>query len=407
MGYTRQAFSGFTGQSVLRVISYGLAVVRLFVLTRLLSPDQYGIFSLTMIALGVSEAATETGINITILQAKQSIKYFIDTAWVIAIIRGFLISVLMIVLGFGLSSYFHLPELLFLITWVSLVPMIKGFINPAIVTLHKDLHFKADTTYRISLLVVETIAAIGLVFVWRSVFAWLGAIILTAVFEVVISFLFVKPTPRFNYLSGPAKAILGNAKGFSIQAVLSYLTENMDNLIIGKINGVFALGLYQPTYSLSHAINYDIAKSVHHGTLPVYTKIVDDRARLKRAFMKAALATSLLALGTSLPFLIAPTLVVGVIFGSDWAGATDLLPWLVLAGWVQTLVMIGSGLLLAKNKVKFINIHLIISFGLMVICMLGLGIPYGVVGAVIGLVISRVAALPILGWLVKRELDAE
>lgn len=404
MGYSKKALSGFTGQTALRLLTYGLGLGRLFVLTRLLTPGDFGLFSLTLIALGVSEAATQTGVNITILQAKQSIKYFVDTAWVIAIIRGFIISALMIAMGFGLSRFFDQPELLFLITWVSLVPIIKGFINPAIVALHKELNFKADTLYRASCLVVETVAAVALVFVFRSVFAWLGAFILAALFEVVVSFLFVKPRPKFQYRPSPAKDILGNAKGFSLQAVLSYLLENMDNLIIGRVNGVFALGLYDPTYSIAHHINYDIAKSVHHSTLPVYTKIMDDRRRLRRAFMRAAGVTAGLAFVTSLPFLLFPQVVISIIFGSDWAGATELLPWLVVAGWLQTLALIGYGVLLARNRLRTMNIHLGISFVFMGVLMVILGLQYGLLGAVLGLVISRALSLPLLWMFIRPEL---
>lgn len=404
MGYTKNALSGFTGQSGLKVASNILAVIKIALLARLLTPDDFGLFSLTMIALGLSEAATQTGVNLTILQAKQTINYFINTAWVIAIIRGFIIGAIMIALAIVLSQFFHQPQLLFLITWASLVPMIKGFINPAIIRMQKEFAFFADTSYRLAITTIEAILTIVLVMLFDSVFAWVTAIVLTALFEVVISQVFVKPRPRFEYQASRAKTILQNAKGFGLQSLLSYLTENMDNLIIGRINGTFDLGLYQPTYSLAHELNYEVAKSANHGVLPVYTKIKDDKKRLRRAFFKAAGAAAGLAFLVSLPFLIAPALIIRIIFGTQWGGAVELLPWLVVAGWLQALAMIGYSLLMGLNKVKAMNTHLAVSFVLMVVFMVAFGVQFGILGAVIGLVISRVLALPVLGWSVRQEL---
>ena len=86
MGYTKNAISGFSWQTLLKLIQNGLSVIKIFVLARLLSPNDFGMFSLITIALGLVEAFTETGINFTILQSKKSVRYFLDTAWVIAII---------------------------------------------------------------------------------------------------------------------------------------------------------------------------------------------------------------------------------------------------------------------------------------------------------------------------------
>lgn len=404
MGYTKSVLSGFTGQSGLKVASNALAVIKVAILARLLTPDDFGLFSLTMIALGLSEAATQTGVNLTILQAKQTVNYFINTAWVIAIIRGFVIGVVMIALAFILSRYFNQPQLLFLITWASLVPMIKGFINPAIIRMQKELAFVADTSYRLVLTTFEAVITIVLVMLFDSVFAWITAIVLTAVIEVLISQIFVKPRPRFEYQASRAKTILQNAKGLGLQSFLSYLTENMDNLIIGKINGTFNLGLYQPTYALAHELNYEVAKSFNHASLPVYTKITEDKKRLRRAFFRAGAAAAGLALLISLPFLIAPALIIRIIFGEQWGGAVELLPWLVIAGWLQALGMIGYSLLLATKRIKAMNIHLGVSFVLMVVCMTVLGLEYGLLGAVIGLVLSRLLALPVLAWSVRQEL---
>ncbi|MBT4681265.1 MAG: oligosaccharide flippase family protein, partial [Candidatus Pacebacteria bacterium] len=144
MSYSKQAVSGFSWQTIMKIFAAFISLAKISVLARLLSPDDFGLFSLTIIALGLSEAAAQTGINITILQSKRSVSYFLDTAWVISIARGFVIAIMMIIIGFGLGNYFDNPQLISLVSLASLIPVIKGLINPYIISMRKNLKFFND-----------------------------------------------------------------------------------------------------------------------------------------------------------------------------------------------------------------------------------------------------------------------
>jgi O-antigen/teichoic acid export membrane protein len=287
MGYTKNAIAGFSWQTILKLATSAMTLVKISILARLLSPTDFGLFSLTAVALGVTESLTQTGINLTIIQAKESIRYFIDTAWVIAIIRGLIIGCVMLVLGWGISNWYQEPALLLLIGVAALVPVIKGFINPAIITLHKDMRFFHDSLYRFSLSFIEALVAVIAGFLLHSVWALVIALIGTAIFEVLISFIFFTDKPRFRYYASRAQVIIRNGKWLGLATILNYLNENADNVILGKIVGTHSLGLYQNSYALSHKVNYDVAKSIHHGVIPIYAKINTQAQRLNPAFYKA------------------------------------------------------------------------------------------------------------------------
>ncbi|MEA2056269.1 MAG: oligosaccharide flippase family protein, partial [Patescibacteria group bacterium] len=301
MGYTKQAVSGFSWQTILKFLTYFLSLVKIYFLARLLSPDDFGLFSLTAIALGISESITQTGVNLTILQSKHSVKYFLNTAWVIAIVRGFVIGSLMIVLGLGMSKFFDQPQLLMLTSVAALIPVIKGFINPYIVILHKKMLFFQDTVYRFSYLAAEIILSILFGFILKSALALALGMVVAALFEVLISFIFFKKKPIFQYLPSRAKQIFSNTKWLSISSLLNYLSEQMDDFLIGRLTNTYSLGIYHNSYSLTHKANYQISKSVHHSTIPIFTKIKNNQNRLRKAFVKSLLATMSLVLFFSIP----------------------------------------------------------------------------------------------------------
>ena len=396
VGYTKNAISGFSWQSVLKVLQSVLTIVKVSILARLLSPNDFGVFSLVTIALGIVEAFTQTGVNFSILQSKRPIKYFVDTAWVIAIIRGILISICMVLLGLGMGTFYGMPELPLYIAIAAIVPLIKGFINPSIIMLHKKLEFFKDSTYRLSLTLVDVVLAIIFGIVFRSFIAMILAMIGAAIFEVVISFIFFSVKPKFKYIKSRAEIIYSNALWLSLSALLSYAHENIDNFILGKTIGTYNLGLYHNGYNLGHKTNYDLTKSAYHGTLPIFTKIMDDTDRLRRAFIKSSLATLGIAFLGTLPFFIFPKVIVSILLGSEWLSIANYLPLLATAGLLQAVSMQCTSLLMAMRKFSVVNLQLATTIIILVPLLIYWSNSTGIQGAAQALIISRVISLPIV-----------
>ena len=403
MSYTKKVMEGLGSQFAYRGVAAGLALLKLAVLARLLTPTQFGLFSLTTIALGLTEAVTETGINFTILQSKQPIKYFLDTAWVISIARGLLISAVMLMVGIFMTRYYQDNSLLPLVAVAALIPIIKGFINPSIVMMQKELRFISDSVYRSSLSLIETGAAIVLALLTHSVYALIGAMIVSAGCEVIISFIFFKDRPWFHYISARAKVIFANTKWLSLSAVLSYLQENADNLLIGKILGTTNLGFYDLSYRLSHK-SHELAKATLFSTLPVYIRVKNDRARLKRAFVKTMLSTMAVLILAAVPLLFFPQLVV-LVFGEQWLAALPITPILALAALLQSFSVLSYTLFLSREEYASVTGHQFASTFLMILLIIVLSPLYGLTGAAAAILLSRLLSVPIVFYGLYTDLN--
>lgn len=403
MGYTKNAISGFGWQTILKIASALVILGKMYVLARLLSPQVFGLFSLATIALGLAEAATQTGVNVTLISSHKKIEYFLDSAWFISIIRGFLIGSLMIGAGMMMSSYFANQDLMYLVGLLSLVPVIKGFINPYIVSLQKELKFGFDTLYRFSLVAVEALVAVGFGLITQSAFALAMGLVISAIFEVTVSFLFLRSKPKLRYSPGSLTEILSHMPQLSLNAIFSYLSENLDNLLIGKLAGVSLLGIYHNGYALSHRANFEFSKSIGHSTLPIYARLKNDEKRLTRAYKRSLFSGLLLMTALSLPLLFFPQLIVDIVLGPNWNEVTPILRYLVLAGLIHGLANISYAYLLGREKYSSINIHLSFSLVLMVILIYSFYQKWGFVGASAGLFYSRLLSLPLIFFLVTKK----
>lgn len=396
MGYTSKAIQGVSLSTLVKIGMTVLSAIKLMILARIISTYDFGLFAFVAVAIGIVESVTETGINATIIQSSKSVNYFLDTAWVISIIRGLLISIFMIFLGFGMEIFYDSPQLLTLVGIASFVPLIKGFINPAVVTLHKEMLFVKDSVYRLSLLVVEVVASVTLGLLLRSVYALVFGLLISAVFEVALTFWMFKDRPRFIYLKSRAQEIFENMRGLNIMAVLGYVVENMDSLIIGKVTSTSALGVYQNSYGLTHRFNLHLAKSVTHGTFPVYAKIQQEQLRLRRAFFRT-LAISMTGFALiSLPFYLFPHWTIVFFLGENWLEAVTLVRPLIIAGLLQSIVSISSPVFMARKSYFWFNANLFVTAVCMLVFVTILGRQYGLGGAVNGVLIARAISLPIV-----------
>ena len=100
MGYLKQTVINVSWAGILRASTRIITFIRIIVLARILTPSQFGVFGIASLVLSFLEILTETGINVFLIQEKKAIKYYINDAWLVSILRGILISVFIIFIIF-------------------------------------------------------------------------------------------------------------------------------------------------------------------------------------------------------------------------------------------------------------------------------------------------------------------
>lgn len=394
MGYQLTFIRGLSWSSGLKIASKLLTAGKIAILARLLSPTDFGLFSLVLVALSVVEVFMETGINTIIVQSKKEISYYLNTAWVVSIVRGFGIAVLMVILSYPLRYFYQESTLTALIFIAASVPIIRGFINPAIVTFHKHLNFKTDTVYRFSLALADVVFAVLFAFIWPNIYALIFSVIMNAVIDVVLSYSMVRQWPKFQFSRNVFAEILDNTKWLNGFSILDYLNKNVDDLIIGRTLGIQSLGFYRNGYALTQSGTAEFGLSVIHAAFPVLTKIEDPK-RFRKAVLKVLGSFSLVLLIPTIIFCTFPEFIVKVLLGDEWLAVIPLVPLLAIAGYLQGIENIISTIFIAKKSYKFLLLTLLLTLGVMVITLAPLSLQYGLWGAGLSILLSRVISLPL------------
>lgn len=395
MAYFRSAVRGISWMALLRGSMRGMTLIKVVILARILTPSQFGVYGIALLVLGLLEILTETGINIVLIQEEGKTDKYISTAWAVSIIRGFLISLIIFALAPLITSFFESPSALNLIRFAALVPLARGFINPSIVKFQKELKFNKEFWFRSSIFLVDTSFAIALGVITKSEYALIWGMFIAAIFEVIISFFVVKPMPALEFDSKKVGKVIGRGKWITFAGIFEYLFQHLDDIVVGKLLGTAPLGLYQQAYRVSTLPISEVGEVFNKVTFPTYTKISEDKERLKKAFLKVSSIISLLVIPFGLILFFFAKEVVLILLGNNWLEVVDVLKVLAIFGILKAISNSAYPLFLSVKRQEIITFITLVG-------ILGLAIPliplinkFGIVGAGYATIIGALVGLPI------------
>lgn len=404
MGYTREAIKGISWLGAFRLFTRILSFLRTIIIARILSPSQFGVYGIATLLLSLIEILTETGINVFLIQKKEDIERYINTAWIVSIVRGFLISAVIIISAGFVSDFFRNSEVFPLLMLISVVSFIRGFINPSVVKFQKELNFNKEFYYRSSIFLVETLASVLLLLVIKNPIALIYGLLAGAVFEVIISFIFVNPKPTFNFNRKTFKEIVSRGKWITGAGIFGYLFQNGDNVVVGRVLGTGPLGIYDMAYSISTLPLNEISDIVARVTFPVYVKISDDKKRLRRAYIRTILLTTVLVSPMLLLLLLFPKELILLFLGSNWIQAADILRVLAVFAMLSILGSPSGAVFYAVKKQKYLTVISIISFFVMIASIVPLISQFGLIGAGFAAMLGSLATIPFMTYYLIKVL---
>ncbi len=172
--------------------------------------------------------------------------------------------------------------------------------------------------------------------------------------------------------------------------ILQYWVRSADNLLVGKVAGSDALGLYTRAYSTMLLPVRQIGNVLTRVMFPALARIQDDPARVKRVYLKMVQTIALFTFPAMLGLLaVAPDFVVGV-YGQKWRGAIPLLQVLCVVGMLQSVGTTVGWIYTSQGRTD-VQLAWSIGASLLTFLAFGIGIFWGAMGVAVAYAV-RVAS---------------
>jgi len=394
--------SGWTiaGYGASQVIRLGSSLV----LTRLLFPEAYGLMALAQVFLAGLQMLSDLGLRPAIIQSSRGFDpTFLNTAWTLQVIRGFVLAALACAAAYPLAAFYNEPQLFAVLCVLSATTAISGFDSTGFSTANKRLALGRVTSIGLWAQIISVTVMIGWAALHPTVWALVAGGIAGAIARLVLGFRFL-PTHRhkFEWHGPSARELFSFGFWIFVASVMSYAAHNGDRLVLGEFLGMAGLGLYSLALNLAMLPKVIFQRLGDQVLMAVYA----EQKNADRPVLRQHIAKARLMIGT----LLVPPACLLIVFGQE---IIDLLydERYADAGWMLQVLATGFGWRIATNAGPFL-----LSFGrsrlftatvfaktISVLgCMAAGGHLMGGEGVILGVAAGSILYYPIDAWIHRR-----
>jgi PST family polysaccharide transporter len=386
------------------LVAGGIRFAFTIAVARLLSPRDFGFMAMLTVLTQFVGVNADLGFEDALIQrrdpteAHRSSVFWLMVLWGLALTAGLALAAPWIAAFYGVEEIAPLAVCLapfFFLLALDTVPR-------AIIA--QRLDFRTNTALRcIAVIGAGTCAVTAAWYGWGAHSLVVDALVGAAI-ETVLLFAVSGWRPRLRF----SRAALADLLGFSAYRpaarILNYWAQQLDKLLIGKLLGSAALGLYARAYDMARFPVLYVSRAIIGVMFPSLALIQDDPARTRTVYLRAMAAVAL----TSFPmclglFAAAEPFLVGVL-GPQWRDAAPILRLVSLASLVQTVTSLAMSLCLSQGRAD-LQFRLTALQRLATIALVVAALPWGVLGVATAQVLAALlTAVPTL-WAAGRLVD--
>ncbi|MER9326503.1 lipopolysaccharide biosynthesis protein [Mesorhizobium sp. M0488] len=296
-------------------------LVALLILARLLSPNEFGLYSAALIVIKFSAIFQGLGITPAIVQRPVLEERHLRVGFTLSCLLGVVVSALVWAMAPAIAGLLRLADLAPVVRAICFVFFFQGASMVALAAAQRALRFRWLALVDACAFAMGYVVA-GPVLAWLGFGIWalVGALLIQQFIRMVV-LVAGQPHPMRPLLERRAiLELLYFGSGFTIARVCNYLATQADRVVVGRWLGADALGLYGLSSQLMTTPAVIVGQVLDRVLFPTMALVQEQPARLARAYRSAVAGCALLVLPASVVVAIVAPELVAVILGRGWEG---------------------------------------------------------------------------------------
>ena len=400
-GLGRRAARGATATVVTQWARFVLSTAATIVLARLLTPREYGLVGMVAALLSIGDALWNLGLQTatiqrrTITQAQVSFFFWLQAG------LGLLLSLVACACAPLVVGLYGRPELYPIVYAYSSVFLLGGLIAQHRAVLFRQMRFSYVAVVDIVALGVAAVTAVLIALLGGSYWALVAQPVMVLVVQGVLYWFASGWRPDRPRPARGTWPLLTFGANLSLTNLLSYIGQNADNVLIGKVYGSAALGVYTRAYNLLLLPVRQIQNPMGRVAVPVLSYLQDQPERYRRYYHAASSALCYLAMPLMTTLAALAPQVIEILLGPKWKAAAPIFAVLAIAGTLQVLRGPNSWIYTSTGHTGRQATWALFSQPILVASFF-VGIRWGVVGVAWAYTITNLLVLiPAFIWAVK------
>jgi O-antigen/teichoic acid export membrane protein len=392
---------------VVTILAHGLkflvSIIATAVLARLLTPGDYGLIGMVAVATNFVAIFKDLGLSFATVQKAEINSDQITTLFWINVLLSAGITILMVAFAPAVAWFYGEPRL----TGITIVTSF-GFVLGGLAVQHEALLKRQMRFFALSAIAFASMTAgyiVGIVLAWYGIRYWALvfsqlALLATNLLGVWIWCGWRPGWPRINSGIRSMLTFGGNITGY---ALVNYISNNSDYILIGRFWGSKALGFYNKAAQVLGLPTDQINEPLASVAIPALSRLTHSSERYLQAYLRIMQKVLLLTMPAITLMIAAADWLILIVLGPQWSETAHIFMWMGIAGLFQPLISTAGWLFVSQGRARHMLNWSIINWPISILAIIA-GLPWGPVGVAASYSVTKFLILnPLLYWYVGRE----
>lgn len=387
----------FFREGVSEMISTPTAIV----MARLLTPFDFGIAASAAFFLTLATRLTNFGFNLALVRVKELRPEHSSSVFVITLAVGVTAYATLVATAGLMGAFFNAPQIAEVMPVAALTFLISPFGTVPSALMSREMQFRRTAVADWSSSLAESISAVW--FAWSGYGFWsiaysrvIGDLVSTAV-KIALGNWAVS----FRFSPSAARELFSFGSGVFVKRMLDFTANNVDNLVVGRVLGITALGFYDKAFMTMSKVLVRINRGGPMVSFRVFAIIHEEPERFRNAYRKVVLAAALVTFPVLLGLAAAGREVIGVMYGERWLPSVVAFQLLCLAGVLKVMIEYAGMAAQASGRV-WNQVWRQALYTVLIVGSVAIGSRWGLTGAAAGVLIATLGMTLLMNSLVVR-----
>lgn len=392
------AFVTSLAQVARLIVQFGAVII----LSRMLSPADFGLLAMVTPLYELALIFQNLGLNHATVQSARVTPAQNNALFWLTVAIGLCLAVPLI-LGAPIVGWFYGDERVVALTRGFAGVIIVGTLGAQhIALLNRSMRFGFLAAIDALSVLSGFLAAALLAWTFHTYWAIFAGMAVAAAVTVAGAWIgtrFVPGLPRWDPSVRQMVELGAGITGFN---VFTFIARNLDNVLIGRVWGDFALGLYDRAYKFLLFPLLQINAPLARIMLPTLARLRSEDDRYRSAYLKAV-NQLMIVTQPGIVFAIATAdIFVPILLGENWLSSAPIFRWMGLAALLQPIGATTNWLFISQGKGKDFAKFGAFNAAMSAVAFSG-GLPWGPIGVAAAYSISQVLLRsPVMWWMATR-----
>lgn len=338
-----------------RYVLIAIGLLSNVLLARLLTPEQIGLYSVSLAVIGIAQVLRDFGIGTFLIQEKNLHEDHVRTAFGVSLlIGGSLFGIVFAAAPFA-GRFYDADQLVETMRISSLNFLVLPFCTISLALLRREMLFKRLVSVTVTATMVAASATIALAYMgWGPNSMAIGAVLGNVV--TGIGTWFARKDRKFLAPGlSQWRALLKFGGQSSLANVVTSISMDANDLVVGKLLGFHPVAILSRAQGLMNLFHRDLMGAVRGVALPAFAAAHRSGTQLEAAHTRSVAVITALAW----PFYGLVSLyaleALRLLFGPQWDAARALVPIFCFAGAVASLNALIPTLLVATGRIDLLT----------------------------------------------------